>query len=150
VTAEALAAQRELLTAVLDTLVPPAGDFPGAGAVALDHVLGRAAASPDLASRLARGLRMVDEAARSRGDAGFARLDADARETVLRGVERADADFFDVLVRQTYDGYYGHPTIVARLGLEPGPLHPRGHRIEARDAPDLERVIARGPLYRRA
>ena len=59
-------------------------------------------------------------------------------------------DVFEALVRHTYDGYYGHPNIVARLGLDPGPLHPRGHRIESRDAPDLARVIARGPLYRRA
>jgi hypothetical protein len=150
VTTASLAAQRDLLTAVLDTLVPAAGDFPGAGAVAVDHVLARAAESNDLASLLALGLEKVEERARRAGAPEFRRLGPDDRETVLRDVERAHADFFEALVRQTYDGYYGHPTIVARLGLDPGPLHPRGHRIESRDAPDLARVIARGPLYRRA
>lgn len=149
-TAASLAAQRDLLTAVLDTLVPAAGDFPGAGAVAVDHVLAIAAESADLASLLALGLQKVEEAARSAGAPEFGRLDADGRETVLRHVEREHVDVFEALVRHTYDGYYGHPNIVARLGLDPGPLHPRGHRIESRDAPDLARVIARGPLYRRA
>ena len=149
-TAASLAAQRDLLTAVLDTLVPAAGDFPGAGAVAVDHVLAIAAELADLASLLALGLQKVEEAARSAGAPEFGRLDADGRETVLRHVERGHVDFFEALVRHTYDGYYGHPIIVARLGLDPGPLHPRGHRIESRDAPDLARVIARGPLYRRA
>lgn len=146
----ALAAQRDLLTAVLDTLVPAGGDFPGAGAVALDHVLAMAAASADLESLLARGLELVEETARAAGAPGFTRLGADERETVLERVERSDAGFFETLVRQTYDGYYGHPTIVARLGLDPGPLHPRGHQVEVLDAPDLSRLIARGPLYRLA
>jgi hypothetical protein len=145
-----LTAQRDFLAAVLDTLVPASGDFPGAGAVALDHVLAMAAASADLETVLARGLELVDDAARGASAHGFARLGADERETILKSVERSHVEFFETLVRHTYDGYYGHPAIVTRLGLDPGPLHPRGHQVEALDAPDLSRVIARGPLYRRA
>jgi Gluconate 2-dehydrogenase subunit 3 len=150
VTERALTAQRDLLAAVLDTLVPTGGDFPGAGVVALDHVLATAAASADLESLLVRGLELIEATARAAGAPGFARLGVDDRETILRSVERSHADFFEALVRHTYDGYYGHPTIVTRLGLDPGPLHPRGHQIEVLDVPDLSRVIARGPFYRRA
>jgi hypothetical protein len=53
----------------------------------------------------------------------------DDRERVLCRVERSHAQFFETLVRQTYDGYYTRPTVIARLGLDPDPLHPRGHRI---------------------
>ena len=144
-----LTAQRDLLAAALDTLVPADGGFPGAGAVALDHLLATAGASAGLESLLARGLALVEATARAAGAAGFARLGPGERETVLQRVERSDAEFFEALVRHTYDGYYGHPTILTRLGLDPGPLHPRGHQIEALDTPDLSRVIARGPLYRR-
>jgi Gluconate 2-dehydrogenase subunit 3 len=150
VTAGALTAQRDLLAAVLDTLVPAGGDFPGAGAVALDHVLATAAASADLESLLVRGLELIEATARAAGVPGFARLGVDECETILKSVERSHVDFFEALVRHAYDGYYAHPMIVTRLGLDPGPLHPRGHQIEALDAPDLSRVIARGPLYRRA
>jgi hypothetical protein len=53
-------------------------------------------------------------------------------------------------VRHTYDGYYSHPAVVARLGLDASPPHPRGHRTEAVDLPDLARVSSRGLIYRLA
>jgi gluconate 2-dehydrogenase subunit 3-like protein len=138
-----LAARRDLLALVLDTLVPAGDGFP-AGSVALDHLLAMAAASPDIASMLERGLQAIDETA------GFARLDANDRERALARVERTHAGLFDALVRHTYDGYYSHPAVLGRLGLEPGPVQPRGHRIETAELPDLGRVRARGPLYRPA
>src|SRR5437870_3230731 len=55
VTLGRLAAQRDLLALVLDTLVPAGEAFPGSGALALDHGLARAAAPPELARVAARG-----------------------------------------------------------------------------------------------
>ncbi len=63
---------------------------------------------------------MVEEAARANGVSGFAQLSPDDRESVLRQVERSNADLFEALVRHTYDGYYGHPVVVTRLGIDPG------------------------------
>jgi hypothetical protein len=147
-TPETVAARRDLLALVLDTLVPASGGFPGAGATALDHVLGMAAASADLERLLSDGLRVVEET--SQMDGGFASLSADGREALLRRVEQSHAEFFEALVRHTYDGYYSHPAVIARLGLDASPLHPRGHRVETMDLPDLARVRARGPIYRPA
>jgi hypothetical protein len=118
--------------------------------VALDHVLAMAAASAHLERLLSDGLRAVEVATRSATAAGFASLSADGREGVLRRVEQSHAEFFEALVRHAYDGYYSHPTVVARLGLDASPVHPRGHRVEAVDLPDLARVGARGPIYRPA
>jgi gluconate 2-dehydrogenase subunit 3-like protein len=150
VTHETIAARRDLLARVLDTLVPPGDGFPGAGAVALDHVLGTAAASADLARLLADGLSRVEEASRTHEVGGFASLAVDCQESVLRRVEQAHPEFFEALVRHTYDGYYSHPTVLARLGLDPSPPHPRGHRVEAVDPPPLTRVRSRGTIYRPA
>jgi hypothetical protein len=143
-----VAARRDLLAVVLDTLVPAGDGFPGAGAAALDHVLGMAAASADLERLLSDGLRVVEETSQRDGD--FASLSADGREALLRRVEQSHAEFFEALVRHTYDGYYSHPAVIARLGLDATPLHPRGHRVETMDLPDLARVRARGPIYRPA
>ena len=140
-----LADRRELLVAVLDVLIPADAGFPAAGAIAPDHVLSAAAASSETAALLARALRAISEAA-----ADFSALGADEREAVLRETERTQPDAFDVLVRLTYAGYYSHSEIVTRLGLAPGPVHPRGHRIAAAELPDLTRVTSRGPLYRQA
>jgi hypothetical protein len=135
-------APRDLLVAVLDTLIPPGDGFPGGGEAAADHVLAMAAGSAELGRLLSRGLATLH--------ADFAALDGDRREDVLRRVEAADPAFFEALVRHAYDGYYSAPAVVARLGLDPGPVHPHGHRIEAADLPDLSRVRARGPMYRPA
>jgi hypothetical protein len=55
-----------------------------------------------------------------------------------------------VLVRHTYDGYYSHLTVIARLGLDANAPHPSGHRVEVVELPDLARISARGAIYRRA
>jgi hypothetical protein len=132
----------------LDTLVPPGDGFPGAGAVALDHVLAMAAASADLERLLSHGLQAVEEASRANDAAGLASLSVSDRASVLRRVEHAE--FFEPLVRYTYGGYYSHPPVIAGLGLNASPPHPRGHRVEAVDLPDLAGVSVRGPIYRHA
>jgi hypothetical protein len=150
VTPGTLAARRELLALVLDTLVPASDGFPGAGAVALDHVLAVAVGSAEVDRLLSQGLEAIEEASRVHHAAGLASLGVEDRERLLRRVEQAHADLFEALVRHTYDGYYSHPTVLTRLGVEAGPLHPRGHRPEVVDLPDLTRVSARGPIYRQA
>ena len=139
-----LADRRELLAAVLDVLIPADAGFPPAGAIALEHVLS-AVASGESEALLGRALRAIAEAT-----ADFSALGADEREGLLREIERTHPDAFDALVRHTYAGYYSHPEIVTRLGLTPGPLHPRGHRIKDAELPDLTRVMSRGPLFRQA
>jgi hypothetical protein len=140
-----LTAERALLIPILDALVPPSGDFPGAGTVALDHILAAAAASPDLDALLCRALHATREAA---GANPFASMSEDDRETVLLRVEQSQPDAFAALVRHTYFGYYGHPTVITALGLDPTPVQPRGHQPDPLEPPDLARVTERGPIYR--
>lgn len=148
-TQERLVAKRDLLTLVLDTLVPAAEEFPESGALALDHILAMAAASAEVGLLLSRALEAIEEATQAGDARGFAGLSAEQREDVVRRVERSHPEPFEALVRHAYDGFYSHPATITRLGLEPGPVQPRGHRIEPAALPDLTRVAARGPIYRR-
>jgi len=144
-----LAEKRDLLAAVLETLVPPSEDFPESGALALAHVLAIADASAEAGAMLTRAIEAIEAA--QAGQAGrFAALSVTEREELLRRVERSSPEAFDALVRHTYDGFYSHPATITRLGLEPGPVQPRGHRIESGVLPDLGRVKARGPIFRPA
>ncbi len=145
-----LGTKRDLMTLVLDTLVPVGEEFPESGALALDHVLAMAGVSVELESLLSRVLEAIEEGAQAGAARGFAGLSAAEREEVLRRVERSHPEPFEALVRHTYDGFYSHPATITRLGLEPGPVQPRGYRIEPAALPDLARVTARGPIYRRA
>ena len=147
-TRDLLGAKRSLLTAVLDTLVPASEGFPESGALALDHVLAIADASTHAGALLWRALEAIDTSVPRDGARAFERLSVAEREDVLRRVERSDPQAFDVLVRYAYDGFYSHPATITRLGLEPGPVQPRGHRIEPAALPDLTRVAGRGPIYR--
>jgi hypothetical protein len=150
VTPGRLEAKRDLMTLVLDTLVPAGEGFPESGALALDHVLAMAGASAELESLLWRVLQAIEEETPAGAARGFAGLSATQREELLRRVERSHREPFEALVRHTYDGFYSHPATITRLGLEPGPVQPRGYRIEPAALPDLSRVAARGPIYRRA
>ena len=147
---ERLLAKRSLLIAVLDTLIPAGEGFPESGALALDHVVAIADASAQAGALLSHALDAIDAAARRDGTRAFERLSVAEREDALRRVESSDPQAFDVLVRHAYDGFYSHPATTTRLGLEPGPVQPRGHRIEPAALPDLTRVAGRGPIYRQA
>ncbi|HZO40236.1 MAG TPA: gluconate 2-dehydrogenase subunit 3 family protein [Methylomirabilota bacterium] len=147
---ERLLAKRSLLIAVLDTLIPTGEGFPESGALALDHVVAIADASAQDGALLSHALDAIDAAARRDGTRAFERLSVAEREDALRRVESSDLQAFDVLVRHAYDGFYSHPATTTRLGLEPGPVQPRGHRIEPAALPDLTRVAGRGPIYRQA
>ena len=142
--------QHELISAVLDRLIPSQGDMPGAGeAGTADYLDGIAAGSAQLARLFARGLQDIEIAAARIGD-GFDDLSGDQQDEVLRGVEADSPEFFDLLVRHTYNGYYSNPEVVELLGLDPRPPQPRGNSVERGDLSSLELVVERGQAYRDA
>ena len=64
-------------------------------------------------------------------------------------VEAEEAKFFDLLVRQTYNGYYIDPRIVKLLGLEARPPQPLGYRVYQGNITLIENVKNRGLAYRK-
>lgn len=142
--------QHALTTAVLDRLVPHQGEMPGAGeAGTADYLDGIAAGSARIARLFSAGLQDIEIAA-SRLGASFEELSGDQQDEVLRGVEGDSPDFFDLLVRHTYNGYYSNPKVVERLGLDPRPPQPRGNHVERGDLSSLQLVVERGQAYRDA
>jgi hypothetical protein len=67
---------------------------------------------------------------------------------VLRELEVSEPGFVPGLVFQTYATYYQHPRVLEALGVDPRPPHPKGYDLEPGDLSALERVRARGRLYR--
>ncbi len=142
--------QHALVTAMLDRLIPPQDDMPGAGEVGVaDYLDSIAAGSGQLARLFSRGLQGVEIAAARLGP-GFDGLSGDQQDEVLRGVESANPEFFDRLVAHTYNGYYGNPTVVEALGIDPRPPQPRGNSVERGDLGSLRAVMERGQAYRSA
>jgi hypothetical protein len=129
-----------LLTRLLNRLVPPEGEMPGAGEIGaarfIDDLLLQA---PHLHRHIGQLLAHV--AAQSAAD-GLPDRELDA---VLESLERMYPASFRVLLESTYLAYYSHPRIVAALGW----LHPdTAGRPEVFDERRLAHVRARGALFR--
>jgi hypothetical protein len=146
--------QRDLLTGVLDEIVPCSDDgaLPGAGELGVAQSLEQTLEQrPELGPLVAHGLSAIDTLARSRNPAGFAALSKPDRLSVLREIEGREPAFFGTLFLCTYLGYYTHRRVVERLGLRPHP-QPDGYELEAGDLDVLlQKVRARSAkLYRSA
>ena len=142
--------QHKLVTAVLDRLIPPHGNMPSAGELGTaDYLDGIAAGSAQLARLFSGGLQDIEIAA-ARVGSGFEELSGDQQDEVLKGVEADSPQFFGLLVRHTYNGYYSNPKVVELLGLDPRPPQPRGNRVERGDLSSLQVVVERGQAYRDA
>jgi hypothetical protein len=122
---------RDRFGVIADVLIPGAGALDVGGAV-LDTVLG---SRPDLTDALWRALGAFDA--------------TDAIAWIDR-LSASDGPAHDALVTCIVAAYYLHPTVQARLGY-PGQT---GVAVAVDTYPDyvdeghLERVLARGPIYR--
>ena len=142
-------AQRELLTRVLDRIVPAGDGLPGAGELGVAEFVESAVCSSLGQTRLlVDGLKLIEVTGGRHGSEAFGELDDDARDQVLRDVESTSPEFFDELVRLTYVGYYSQPRVAAALGLEARPPQPLGFDMQQGDLSLVENVRKRGPVYR--
>jgi hypothetical protein len=130
------------LTAVLDALIPAndARGLPGAGALGLaTEVASSLARAPMLAPLVTGGLDAL-------GD--LSALPDAARRTRVTAFLDGEAGFVMGLLFHAYTAYYRQPRVLAALGLEPRPPHPRGYDVAPSDPALLEPVRRRPPFYR--
>ena len=112
-------AQRSLLSAVLNQIVPASGDMPAAGNLGIPGFVESVAAGSTGKRRLLMdGLVRIELAASERGGA-FAALAEPAQVEALQSVAASSPEFFQELVTQTYRGYYTNETVCGALGYRP-------------------------------
>ncbi|HLZ07606.1 MAG TPA: gluconate 2-dehydrogenase subunit 3 family protein [Chloroflexota bacterium] len=141
--------QQDLLTAILNRIIPAEGDLLGAGDLGLVDFVEKSVSSRSESRRLfLDGITEVEVAAWHQGASTFRALEIDRQDEVLRQVEASRPEFFNLLVERTYQGYYVDPRVLTALGHDPRPPQPRGHELPAFDASVLDRVRARGPIFR--
>lgn len=140
-----------VLAGVLDEIIPPSTDgrLPGAGELDLagfiDQTLRK---TPELHAMIRAGLAALDDLARRRTSRDFAALRPPEQRELLNEFASSEHAFPPVLMLHTYAGYYQHPRVVAALGLEPRPPHPKGYEMEPNDLTLLDAVRRRPKLYR--
>lgn len=145
-------AERALLAAALDRIIPAEGDFPGAGALGVAAPIERTMAISRALRRLfLEGFVQIALASgRHARDGEFVTLDADEKDDVLRAVEQSHPAFFEALVEHAYRGYYADPRVHRVIGWESRPPQPLGHELPRFDEALLTRQRVRAPFWRPA
>ena len=136
-------AERAVLQAVMDRLVPPIDDLPGAGAMGLlDQVEAMARAHPPFHLALLALLGGLPAAT-------FAtRASADQDQAIAR-FEMAHPTVFNAALEVVYLAYYADPRVHGRIGWRGGPLQPDGFTLPPFDEAILEKPRQRQPFWRR-
>ena len=141
-------AQIELVTEVLNRIIPTSEKLPGAGEIAVDFLDEVVGGSPKMKRIFSDGLSHIEVAAYRLHSQDFPSLCGEQMDAVLRQIEADEGEFFDLLVRQTYNGYYIDPRILERLGVEARPPQPLGYRVDQGNITLIENVKNRGIAYR--
>ena len=141
-------AQIILLTEVLNRIIPGNDKMPGAGEIGVDYLDQAVGDSPRLKRIFGNGLLQLEVGAHRDYAEDFPSLTGEQQDAVLRQIEADEGEFFDLLVRQTYNGYYTNGRIVELLGLEARPPQPLGHQVEQGNITLIENVKKRGIVYR--
>ena len=141
-------AQRSLLAAVLNRIVPAEGAMPAAGDLGIAAFVESVAAGSSAARRqLLDGLTRIELTAGAQGSS-FGVLSPEAQVDVLQTVAAASPAFFQELVTQTYRGYYTNESVCDLLSYR------APNRADYRPIPFdeslLEPVRQRGQLWTRA
>ena len=136
--------EERLLVRLLDVVVPPSGDgrLPGAGQLGLvEHMARTVRETPMLRPVVEYGMSALGELAAKRGD-------GDVR-AVLEEFAAGDQFFMPAFLFLVYSTYYQSPRVLAALGLEARPPHPKGHEMEPIDLTLLGPVRRRDGMFRK-
>ena len=141
------AGQKGLLTTVLNRLVPAKGSLAGAGELGLAEFIDRAlGVAPHLRRHIVGVLAGLPDAP------AFGFLSDTAAERLLRRVEAAQPEAFDILVQvaprkrrrprgYTPAGYYSHPQVLVALGVDAAALEHQFDRFDVKLLDEVERRV---------
>ena len=139
--------QLKLLSAVLNRIIPPEGQLPGAGDLEVgDFIEGAASREKGLRRLFTEGLASIEIIASHQDGEGFQSLNGAAQDAVLQGVESQHPTFFAELLRQCYNGYYTNPVIIGLIGYSQS--NPQGYHPRPFDENLLEPQRRREPFWR--
>ena len=143
--------QRDLLSSVLNRIIPPEDPLPGAGDLGLtDFLEGVVDANAQFNRLFNEGLAQIEIAASVTEPSGFQALTNDGKDSALKEVEASHPEFFDELVRQTYNGYYTNPSIFQLIGYPERLTQGTSGSLELLDESLLEQQRKRAPFWRQS
>ena len=134
--------EKAILSGVMDRLVPPVGDMPGAGE------MGLASEVDSLARQHGPYRRSLSIFIEKLAAKWSAELPDSQKDTLLRELEAADGATFNAVLELVYLAYYGDPRVHRRVSWRGGPLQPDGFPLKPFDPEILQTVRERRPFWR--
>jgi len=127
-------------------IIPAAGDPPGAGDLQIaDFVEPAISPDPQLRGKFTTGLAQTEITAAKLANAKFTQIGLAKQETVLKEIQAENPAFFDLVLRQCYNGYYTNPQIQDLIGYQRAT--PESYQYEPMDHSLLEPQKQRAPFW---
>ncbi len=142
-------AQRELLHAVLDQIIPAGDGMPAASEVGGVEYLDRLASqTPEIKRDLEKSLTALQELASRQSGKDFTALSPADRVETLKKLEKQQPEAFGSLRDYVYESYYTQPKIWKLIGYEFYPTNAAGPKMNPFDESVLAKVKMIPKLYR--
>lgn len=134
----------QLLSAILDRLIPAVDDLPSAGQMSLTSEIVR------LAAQQARFNNVFESAIESFSAANpaFTSSNGDQQDDAIRSFESSSPELFGALLSISYIVYYKDSRVHARIGWDGRTPQPDGNDMEPWDESVLETMRNRKPFWR--
>ena len=126
---------KELLSAVLDELIPPRPEsrLAGAGREEVVQYVDDKLTQAGVAPMVSGGLAQLTANAQARFGQAFAQLDGQDRVALLQAFEQEQPMFLQMLMVHSCFGYYQQTDVLEQLHYEPRPPFPKGYDIDVGD-----------------
>ncbi len=142
-------ADRRTLAVVIDRLLPPVDELPGAGEMGLaPEVEQRARRHRPLRSALIAIMDALSMDLAAHASGGYRALSEEQQVDALRQVEEAIPEQFSQFMQLVYTIYYMQPEVHERIGWPGGAIQPDGFEVEPFDESILETARQRQPFWR--
>jgi hypothetical protein len=136
----------ELLSSLMNRLIPAVGDLPAAGEMGLtEEVLRLAGEHLRYSALFTSGINALIEKSDD-----FINLSGSDQDSVIRELESSYPVEFDAVRTLVYIVYYKDERVHARIGWDSRPPQPEGNVMEPWDESILETTKNREPFWRKA
>jgi len=140
--------QSETLQCAVDCLIPAQDPMPAASAAgAVKFISDATSISPQSRKLMIEGLTQIEIMAQKQGFT-YLKLRKEKQKEILHDMESDHNQFFKLLLKETYNGYYTNPTVLRLIGLPGRPPQPLGYELNQGNLDILEPVRSRGEIWR--